>query len=154
MGNASWKPKGGETLRLVTAAKKDIAMMMMQEKELDKFNRNEGKSTGRGPSKGVRDARDRREQIRIAEEFVNILEDDDAIRQEAEEALNPATFIPGGKAKHKPPKKDKFTVQEDKSSKKKTETAAKAKKVPSEVRYRYKSQEEAYQGKECTSARS
>ena len=50
MGNASWKPKGGGTLRLVTAAKKDIAMMMVQEKELDKFNRNEGKSTGRGPS--------------------------------------------------------------------------------------------------------
>ena len=132
MGNARWKPKGGGTLRLVTAAKKDIATMMMHEKELHKFNRNEGKSTGRGPSKSVRDATDIREQIRIAEEFVNILEDDGAIRQEAKEALNLATFIPEGKAKHKPPNKDKFTVQEDKSSKKKTETAAKAKKVPAE----------------------
>ena len=84
---------------------KDIATMMVQEKELDKFNRNEGKSTGRGPNKSVRNARDRREQIRIAEEFVNILEDDDAIRQEAEEALNPVTFIPRGKAKHKPSKR-------------------------------------------------
>ena len=76
MGNARWKPKGGETSRLVTAAKKDIAIMRIQEKELDKFNKNEAKSTERGPSKSVRDARDRREQIRITEEFVNILRDE------------------------------------------------------------------------------
>ena len=45
------------------------------------------------------------EQIRIAEEFLNILHDQEAIRMEAEEALQLVAFIPEKKAKHKQPKK-------------------------------------------------
>ena len=40
----------------------------------------------------------------MAEKFVNILDDEVAIRLEAEEATNPAAFIPGKKSRHKPPK--------------------------------------------------
>ena len=53
--------------------------MMLQEKELEKFNNQEGRSTGRGPTKAVRDARDRKQQIKMADEFVNILNDEEAI---------------------------------------------------------------------------
>ena len=88
--------------------------MMLQEKELEKFNNQEGRSTGRGPTKAVRDARDRKQQIKMAEEFVNILHDEEAIRLEAEEATNPAAFIPGKKSRHKPPKRLKYEVEESK----------------------------------------
>ena len=56
MGNAGWKPYN--TLQLVHAAKQDIASMMLQEKEIFLFNRNMAKSTGRGPSKAVRNFRE------------------------------------------------------------------------------------------------
>ena len=52
--------------------KKDVSTMMLQEKELEKFNNQEGRSTGRGPTKAVRDARDRKQQIKMTEEFVKI----------------------------------------------------------------------------------
>ena len=88
--------------------------MMLQEKELEKFNNQEGRSTDRGPTKAFRDARDRKQQINMAEEFVNILDDEEAIRLEAEEATNPVTFIPGKKSRYKPPKRLKYGVEENK----------------------------------------
>ena len=87
--------------------------MTLQEKELQKFNNQEGRSTGRGCTKAVRDARDRKQKINMAEEFVNILDDEEAIRLEAEEATNPAAFIPGKKSRHKPPKRLKYGVEEN-----------------------------------------
>ena len=88
--------------------------MMLQEKELEKLKNQEGRSTGKGPTKAARDARDRMQQFKMAEEFVNILDDEEAIRLEAEEATNPATFIPGKKSRHKPPKRLKYGVEENK----------------------------------------
>ena len=94
MGNAGWNPYN--TLRLVHAAKQDIASTMLQEKEIFLLNRNMAKSTGRSPSKAVRNSREQKEQIKIAEYFANILDDEEAIRLEAEQAKNPSAFIPRG----------------------------------------------------------
>ena len=77
--------------------------MIMQEKEIYLFNRNKAKSTDRGPSIVVRNSRDGKEQIKIAEDSANILNNEEALREEAE---NPNAFIPRGNAKHRPPKKN------------------------------------------------
>ena len=68
--------------------------MILQEKELYLFNRNQAKSTGQGPSKAVWNSRDGQEQIKIAEDFANILNDEEALCQEAEQAENPNAFVP------------------------------------------------------------
>ena len=67
------------------------------------FNRNLVKSTGRGPSQAVRNSRDRQEQIRIAEDFTNILDDEEAVILEAQQGEKPASFIPKCNSKHRPP---------------------------------------------------
>ena len=69
--------------------------------------------TDRGPTKTVRDARDRKQQIKMEEEFVYILDGEEAIRLEAKEATNPATFIPDKKSRHKPPKTLMYGVEEN-----------------------------------------
>ena len=61
IGNTGWKLKGGGTLHLATAAKKDISTMKMRERELEKFYNQEGRSTGKGPTKAVRDTRGQKE---------------------------------------------------------------------------------------------
>ena len=43
----------------------------------------------------------------MADKFVNILNDEEAIRMEAEKAISLAIFIPGMKSKHMPPKRSK-----------------------------------------------
>ena len=98
-GNAGWKPSA--TMRLVKAAKYDVATMLLQEKELFKFNRNLGTSSGKGPSQAVRDAKERKKQLQEAEDFVNILDDEEAILLEAQQANNPTTFIPKAVEKHR-----------------------------------------------------
>ena len=128
VGNVGWKPYN--TLRLEHAAKQDTATMILHKKEIYLFNRNQEKSTGQDPSKAVRNSRDRQEQIKIAENFVNILDDKEDLCQEAEQAENPNALIPRGNAKHKPPKKAKTNdVQEEskKASKGRKKTAPKEK---------------------------
>ena len=89
-GNAGWKPR--YTLRLVHAAKQDIATMILQEKEMSLFQNHLSKSSGRGSSQAIREYKDKREQMKIAEDFANMLENDLEIEQEAEEAANPGFF--------------------------------------------------------------
>ena len=98
-GNARWKPSA--TMHLVKAAKYDVATMLLQEKELFKFNQNLGTSSGKGPSQAVRDAKDRKKQLQKAEDFVNILDDEEAILLEAQQANNPTTFIPKAVERHR-----------------------------------------------------
>ena len=71
--------------------------------------------------------RDCQEQIKVAEDFASISDDEEALRQETEEAENPNAFIPRGNAKHGPPKKN-LTNDVDKDSLK--ETAAPKKAAP------------------------
>ena len=87
MGNAGWKPYN--TSRLVHAANQGMATMILQEKEVYLFNRSQAKSTGQGPNKAVRNCRDHQEQIKIAGNFANILDDEEAFRLEAEQAEKP-----------------------------------------------------------------
>ena len=133
MGNAGWKPCN--TLRLVHAAKQDIASMMLQETEIFLFNRKMAKSTGRGLSKAVRNSREQQEQIKIAEDFSNILDDEEAIRLEAEQAENPSVFIPRGNSKHRLSQSaESYDVHaENKKVRKKTTTTRKKKKCNPEI---------------------
>ena len=101
IGNAGWKSNGG-TLCLASAAMQDISTMMCQEKELEKFNSQCGRSSSRGPTRSVQDARDGCAQIKMAQEFVNILHDPEAIMEQVQQATNPASFLPGKGLKHWP----------------------------------------------------
>ena len=100
---------GPRTMRLIHAAKYDVPSMILQNKKLFKFNRNIEKSDGKGPSQGMQISCDRGEQCRIGEDFVDILSDDEALEQEANEADNPTWFLPKRKTKHRPPA-TKFTL--------------------------------------------
>ena len=80
--SAGWTPS--KALRLVTAFIYNVATMVMQQKEMYKFNRNLGKPSGRGSSQAVRQAKDRVEQIRIAEDFTNIFDDEEEVLRKAE----------------------------------------------------------------------
>ena len=80
-----------------------MATMILQENQLFKFEHNIEKTSGRGPSQGVRMAHDKGDQIKIAEDFVDIASDEEPLEQEAMEAENPSWYIPKRKTKHRPP---------------------------------------------------
>lgn len=120
-GNAGWRSK--HTLRLVQAAKDDVATMILQEREILKFTSNQSKSSGRGPSQAAKEAKDRQQQIRIAEDFVNIFDDENAVLVEAEEANNPSAYIPKRNCKHRPAKRVMETKGRNKKRTKSNNTA-------------------------------
>ena len=62
-GNASFMPAA--TMRLVHAAKYDVSSMMLQESQIDMFQRNLIPCTGRAQTKESRDAKDRVQQLRV-----------------------------------------------------------------------------------------
>ena len=66
---------------------------------------------GHGPSKGVRDSRECSRQMKVAADFVNILNDHGAVMLEAEEAMNPAKYIQK-KGTHKAPSGPKTKATE------------------------------------------
>ena len=105
--NASFKPS--QTMRLVHAAKYDVATMLEQEKEIELFKRNLLKCAGRGPLAGVRDTKDRAQQIQVAEDFANIFYEEDVLL-EANQGNNLAMHIPLTRSKHRAPKK-RFTTK-------------------------------------------
>ena len=107
-GNVTFKPS--QTMRLVHAAKYDVATMLEQEKEIELFERNLLKCAGRGQSAGVRNSKDRVQQIKVAEDFVNILDHEEDVLAEAKQGNNPSMFIPKSDAKHRAPKK-RFTTK-------------------------------------------
>ena len=92
-------------MRLVHAAKYDVATMLEQEKEIELFEWNLLKCAGRGPSAGVHDAKDRAQQIQVAEDFANIFDDEEDVLLEANQGNNPAMHIPLARSKHRVPKK-------------------------------------------------
>ena len=92
-------------MRLVQAAKYDVATMLEQEKEIELFERNLLKCAGRGPSAGMRDAKDRAQQIQVAKDFANIFDDEEDVLLEANQGNNPDMHIPMARSKHRAPKK-------------------------------------------------
>ena len=91
-GNASFKPS--QTMRLVHAAKYDVATMLEQEKEIELFKMNLLKCAGRGPLAGMHDAKDRAQQIQVAEDFANIFDDEEDVLLEANQGNNPICIYP------------------------------------------------------------
>ena len=80
-------------MRLVHAAKYDVATMLEQEKEIELFERNLLKCAGHGQLAGVRNSKDRAQQIKVAEDFVNILDHEEDVLAEAEQGNKPSMFI-------------------------------------------------------------
>ena len=107
-GNVTFKPS--QTMRLVHAAKYDVATMLEQEKEIELFEHNLLKCAGHGQSAGVRNSKDCAQQIKVAEDFVNILDHEEDVLAEAEQGNKPSMFIPKSDAKHRGPKK-RFTTK-------------------------------------------
>ena len=107
-GNVTFKPL--QTMRLVHAAKYDVATMLEQEKEIELFERNLLKCAGHGQSAGVRNSEDRAQQIKVTEDFLNILDHKEDVLAEAEQGNNPSMFIPKSDTKHRVPIK-RFTTK-------------------------------------------
>ena len=115
-GNKAMKP--ANTMRLVTAAIYDVAHMVYQERQLDLFQRNLLHCSGRGLTKEARDAKDRAQQMRRAQEFADIFDDEEAVLLEAEQAMNPNYYLPHEKSKHRAPKEKKGgKIQQQKGGK-------------------------------------
>ena len=108
-GNASFKPPS--TMRLVHAAKYDVSSMILQESEINMFERNLLPCSGRAPTKEKRDARDRAQQIRVAEDFANIFSNEADVISEAREGIQPASYLPGSNSKHRAPQRKKPVKQ-------------------------------------------
>ena len=64
------------------------------------------KCVSRGQLAGVRNSKDRVQQIKVSEDFVNILDHEEDVLAEAEQGNNPSMFIPKSDAKHRAPKRD------------------------------------------------
>ena len=120
-GNKSIKP--ANTMRLVTVAIYDVSHMVYQERQLHLFNCNLLKCAGRGLTKEARDARDRAQQMRKAKEFAAIFDDEEAVLLEAEQAMNPNSYLPWQNNIHRAPKEKKVGKGRGKKceEKKKTE---------------------------------
>ena len=103
--NHTFKPL--QTLSLVEAAKYNVATMMRQETQIDLFERNMLKCSGHGPSKEVKDSRERAQQMKVAADFVNIFDDHSAVMLEAEQGMNPAKYIQKKGTHRAPPPNNK-----------------------------------------------
>ena len=65
------------------------------------------KASGRGLSAGGHAVKERAEQMKVAEDFARIMDNEDDVMLEAEEANNPSMYIPNVKDKHGAPRKKK-----------------------------------------------
>ena len=86
---AGWTSR---TMRVVHAAKYNVASMILQTMKLFKYNQNMEMSGGKSSSQGMRISRDRGDQYKIEEGLVEILSDEESVEAEANEAENPTWF--------------------------------------------------------------
>ena len=98
-------------MRLVHAAKYDVSSMMLQESQIDMFQRNLLPCSGRAPTKESRDAKDRAQQLRVAEDFVNIFNNVEEVLSEARQGVEPDSYLPSKTASHRAPAKKKETAR-------------------------------------------
>ena len=78
--------------------------MMYQEREIHMFERNLLKVPGCGLSAAARIAKDHAEQMKVAEDFGKIFDNEDDVIIEAEEANNPSMYISKTLSSHGAPK--------------------------------------------------
>ena len=102
-GNASFKPAG--TMCLVHAAKYDVSSMMLQESQIDMFQCNLIPCTGRAPTKETCNAKDRAQQLHVAEDFANIFDNVEEVLSEAWQGVKPDSYLPAKNSKHRAPAK-------------------------------------------------
>ena len=97
-GNKTFKPSmSSKAMRLVHASKYDTVTMMYQEKEIGMFEQNLLKASGHRLSVGACAAKERAEQMKVATDFVRILDNEVDVMLEAQEAINPEIYIPNAK---------------------------------------------------------
>ena len=102
-GNASFKPAG--TMHLVYAAKYDVSSMILQESQIDMFQHNLIPCTGRAPTKETRDAKDRAQQLCVAEDFANIFDNVEEVLSKARQGVKLDSYLPAKNSKHRAPAK-------------------------------------------------
>ena len=102
--NKSFKPTSSKAMRLVNTAKYDVATMMYQEREIHMFEWNLLKAPGHGLSAAAHIAKDHAEQMKVAEDFGKIFDNEEDVIIEAEEANNPSIYIPKTLSSHGAPK--------------------------------------------------
>ena len=89
------------TMRLVHAVKYDVSSMMLQESQIDMFQHNLIPCTGRAPTKETRDAKDRAQQLRVAEDFANIFDNVEEVLSKARQGVKPDSYSPARNSKHR-----------------------------------------------------
>ena len=101
LGNASFKPAG--TMCLVHAVKYDVSSMMLQESQIDMFQHNLIPCAGRAPTKETHDAKDRAQQLHVAEDFANIFDNVEEVLSKAQQGVKPDSYLPAKNSKHRAP---------------------------------------------------
>ena len=77
----------------MNAAKYDVATMLYQERELNIFEQNLVKASGWGMSAAARLLRDHAEQMKVAEDFGNIFEnEEDVMWKQKRQTTPPCTY--------------------------------------------------------------
>ena len=102
--NKSFKPTSSKAMHLVNAAKYDVATMMYQEREIHMFEWSLLKAPGHSLSAAAGIAKDHAEQMKVAEDFGKIFNNEEDVIIEAEEANNPSMYIPKTLSSHGAPK--------------------------------------------------
>lgn len=102
VANAGWKRKA--PIKLVDSCMENICTMVAQEVNLQNFYQHRGFTKGDCPTQAVHATRERKKQMSRAYSYLDILGDEEAMLQQAEQAGNPASFTPGEASKHRPPK--------------------------------------------------
>ena len=96
--------KPSHMMRLVHAAKYDAAVIMFQAKQLQLYGMNMVTVDSRGANQAAREEHDRHEQIVVATDFNNIVDNEEDVETEAMEVVDPASYVPKNHTKHKPPR--------------------------------------------------
>ena len=108
-GNSAWKTR--KPLRLVDACLEDCATQVRQEEDLNLFYSHEGPAMGKAPDTATTTAKEKRDQVKRAQAYAEIIHDKGALLKQADEMANPSVFIPASAAKHRPPRKGKYNIQ-------------------------------------------
>ena len=88
-------------MQLVHAAKYDTSVMMFQAKHLKLYGMNMVTVDSRGTNQAAREECDRDDQIIVATDFNNIVDNEEDIETEALEGVDPANYVPRNNTKHK-----------------------------------------------------
>ena len=91
------------TMRLVHTVKYDVSSMMLQESQIDMFQCNLIPCTGRAPTKETGHAKDRAQQLHVAEDFSNIFDNVEEVLSKACQGVTPESYLPSKNSKHRAP---------------------------------------------------